>query len=108
MKALILLLALPFHASASISDPKGVVEEIFARASVPEITSDDEQQRLVSSYVDFQALASAALGTERKRVAPKDFDWFRLTLQEIITRTVYPKAPEFLSGVKIQYDAVEP
>lgn len=103
----LLFLLLPLQGFAAISDPKGVVEEIFAKASTPAIASDQSQQGQVNSLVDFEALASSSLGAEKKKVSAKDFEWFRSTLQEIITRTVYPKAPEFLSGVKIQYDSVE-
>ncbi|HEY8279025.1 MAG TPA: ABC transporter substrate-binding protein [Bdellovibrionota bacterium] len=87
--------------------PKAVVEEIFAKAGMPEISSDSGKQKEVTAYVDFGALAKAALGKEFKKVSAQEFQWFRDTLQEIITRTVYPKAPDFLSGVKITYNAVE-
>jgi ABC-type transporter MlaC component len=108
MKTMIaLLLLLPQPLLAAIGDPKNVVEEIFAKASLPAIAKDIQQQQMVSSLVDFQSLAAAALGSEKKKIPAKEFEWFRSTLQEIITRTVYPKAPEFLAGVKIQYDAVE-
>ncbi len=107
MKLVSLLLLLPLQAFAAISDPKSVVEEIFAKASTPAIASDSAQQQQVNALVDFDALAAASLGSEKKKISAKDFDWFRSTLQEIITRTVYPKAPEFLAGVKIQYDSVE-
>ena len=59
----------------------------------------------MNALVDFDALARAALG--KQKASPDDFAWFRNTLQEIIARTVYPKAPDFLSGVKITYNAVD-
>lgn len=81
--------------------PQSVVQTIFTRASEPEVAKDAGKQAAVNELVDFDALARAALG--REKAAPADFAWFRDTLKDIIGRTVYPKAPEFLSGVKITY-----
>lgn len=94
-------------ASASIAAPKDVVQDIFTRAATPEIATDAAKQAEVSSMVNFDALARAALGREARKIPAKELAWFRDTLQEIITRTVYPKAPEFLKDVKISYDKVQ-
>lgn len=107
MKFLTALLLWSVQATAAIADPKAVVEDIFAKASVASIASDREKQAEVNAHVDFDALATAALGTQKKTIPAKEYQWFRSTLQEIITRTVYPEAPDFLAGVKIQYDSVE-
>jgi ABC-type transporter MlaC component len=89
----------------AIASPQDVVKDIFSRAGAPEIASDPEKQAAVNALVDFETLARSALGREARTVPPKEFQWFRNTLQEIITRTVYPKAPDFLKGVKISYEA---
>ncbi len=89
------------------AEPKSVVQEIFTRASAAEVATDAKKQAEVNAFVDFDALAKAALGKEFKKVSGAEFQWFRDTLQGIITRTVYPKAPEFLSGVKITYNSVD-
>jgi ABC-type transporter MlaC component len=94
-------------AFATISNPQVVVESIFTKASMPEVASDSLKQSEINSYVDFDSLARAALGKEAKSISAKEFQWFRDTLQEIITRTVYPKAPDFLKDVKISYEAVK-
>lgn len=107
MKLFLALLLWSAQAVAAIADPKSVVEDIFAKASAPSIATDREKQAEVNAHVDFDALATAALGAQKKKIPAKEYQWFRSTLQEIITRTVYPEAPEFLSGVKIQYDTVE-
>ncbi len=94
-------------ALASVSNPQTVVESIFTKASAPEIISDQSKQSEINSLVDFDALAKAALGPSAKTVSAKEVQWFRDTLQEIIVRTVYPKAPEFLKDVKISYEDVK-
>ncbi|MGZ3652479.1 MAG: ABC transporter substrate-binding protein [Bdellovibrionota bacterium] len=107
MKWMILLLAVSSSAHAAPAEPKAVVQEIFARASAPEVATDVKKQAEVNAFVDFDALAKAALGKQFKATPPAEFQWFRDTLREIIGRTVYPKAPEFLSGVKITYSSDE-
>lgn len=89
------------------AEPKAVVQEIFAKAGIPEVATDPAKQKEVSAFVDFEALAKAALGRELKKASAADVQWFRSTLEEIISRTVYPKAPDFLKGVKITYSSAE-
>ena len=104
-----IMLSLPALALAEKTPtlaPQLVVEDIFSRASAPEISSDAKKQEEVNSLVDFDQLAKAALGKEFKKASKADFEWFRDTLKEIIGRTVYPKAPEFLKDVKITYKEV--
>lgn len=98
------LFAMP--AFALPAEPKDVVQDIFARAGVPEAATDSAKQNEISAHVDFDALATAALGKEFKKASSGDYQWFRDTLKEIITLTVYPKAPDFLQGVKIIYNDV--
>ncbi len=111
MKRLLLVmwLLLPFSVSAEelLSEPKAVVQDIFAKAGVPEAATDSAKQNEISDHVDFDTLARSALGREFKKASPGDYKWFRDTLKEIITRTVYPKAPDFLNGVKIVYNNVD-
>jgi ABC-type transporter MlaC component len=100
-------LVISVNSLAAVADPKAVVQDIFTRASIPEIAKDAGQQKAVNELVDFEALANSALGKQAKAVPAKEREWFRDTLKEIITRTVYPKAPDFLKDVKITYDAVQ-
>jgi ABC-type transporter MlaC component len=99
-----MLLAL--NAFGAAEGPKDVVQEIFTKASAPAIASDKDKQAEVNALVDFAALARAALGGQQKAVSAREFDWFKNTLKEIITRTVYPEAPDFLKNVKITYSEV--
>lgn len=105
MKYILFMMMLPCVASAAPAEPKAVVQDIFTRAAVPEVATDAKKQADVNELVDFDALARAALG--KQKVADADFAWFRDTLKEIIARTVYPKAPDFLQDTKITYNADE-
>jgi ABC-type transporter MlaC component len=100
------MIALVVSSFASAAEgPQGVVESIFTQAAVPMVATDTASQEGINAHVDFAALAKAALG--KTPASPAEQAWFRDTLKEIITRTVYPKAPEFLAGVKITYAQVE-
>ena len=101
------VVAWPLSVTAAPVEPKAVVQEIFTQASAPEVATSADKQGEINAKVDFETLASNALGKNAKTVAAHERAWFKNTLQEIISRTVYPKAPEFLSGVKINYDKVE-
>lgn len=107
----VLLFVLSTFLSASgmamAEEPKAVVEEIFAKAAKDEVKKDKSLQSSINANVDFTTMARSVLGAEVIKVSSADFDWFRSTLQEIITRTVYPNAPEFLAGVSIKYKDVE-
>jgi phospholipid transport system substrate-binding protein len=113
MKNVALLLALVWsgaavsNGAAAAEGPKEVVQDIFAKAGQAEVATDAAKQAEVNAHVDFDTLANDALGKNAKTVPAAEKAWFKNTLQEIISRTVYPKAPEFLSGVKINYAKVE-
>ena len=100
-------LLLPLSVLADTSGPQNVVEDIFSKSAKTEIAADAGKQNEVKVLVDFNSLAKSSLGKEFAKTAKKDFEWFRDTLQEIISRTVFPKAPEFLQGVRITYQSVE-
>ena len=101
---LFFLSALSAFAAESLG-PKDVVEKIFLKASTQEIASDRVKQKEVDDFVNFAELGKASLGNTK--VSAKDLEWFQHTLKEIITRTVYPKAPDFLKDVSITYQKVE-
>lgn len=93
--------------AAMVSGPQAVVQEIFAKTSVDLISTNLQKQEEVNAFVDFSTLAESALGKEKKKILPKEVQWFKDALKEIITRSVYPKAPSFLKDVKINYQSVE-
>lgn len=105
--SILIALLMSVGSLAAVTPPKDVVQDIFTRAGSPEIATDNAKQAEVNNLVNFDALATAALGKQAKSVPAKERQWFRDTLREIITRTVYPKAPDFLKEVKITYDTVQ-
>lgn len=106
MKLLLGLFVFLAPAFAMPAAPKDVVQDIFSRAGAPEVATEAARQNEINSYVDFDTLARSALGGEFKKASKADFEWFRDTLKDIITRTVYPRAPDFLKDVKIVYNDV--
>lgn len=104
MISILYLFLFSVSSQALEDDAKKIVENIFSKAANPEVSTSIEKQNEITAEVDFSALAKSALGKNARNVPEKDFIWFRDTLKEIITRTVYPKAPEFLKGVKISYN----
>ena len=111
MKKVLLILALVSVNAAGADNgmptqaagPVDMVKKIFDLAGRPEVATEPAKQAEVNAFVDFDALARAALGAQAKAQPAAEFAWFRDTLKDIIGRTVYPKAPDFLSGVKITY-----
>ncbi|RZA07509.1 MAG: ABC transporter substrate-binding protein [Proteobacteria bacterium] len=108
MKYVAMMLALLCSSVGFAADgPKEVVQDIFARAGDAAVATDAMKQREVNVHVDYETLANDALGKNAKTIPAAEKEWFKETLMEIISRTVYPKAPEFLAGVKINYAKVE-
>jgi len=104
----VLSLILPVYGFSVENDSaKSVVEEIFNKAAQEKVKVDQKFQNSINANVDFEAMAKAVLGKEGKKISAKEFEWFYTTLKEIISRTVYPNAPEFLAGVKISYKNIE-
>lgn len=104
MKYLFLFLIVSV-ANAAEKDPKAIVEEIFQHAGQEQVATDTSLQADVNKHVDYEAMARAV--TAKVKVPAGEFDWFQNTLKEIISRTVYPEAPNFLKNVSISYKAVE-
>lgn len=106
-------LVIAFSASSSLAEPnrspdaKSVVKDIFTKASTETVSTDEQLQQEINARIDFAEMARAALGSEFRRRSPQERVWFERTLQEIITRTVYPEAPKFLKQVKISYKKVK-
>src|SRR3989344_2828432 len=97
-----------FHFPAfSAVGPKEVVEKIFSKAASPKIVSDKSLQKDLESNVNFSAMAAGVLGMHYGKVSHEEFEWFQNTLREIITRTVYPEAPQFFKNVKIHFKVAE-
>jgi ABC-type transporter MlaC component len=101
----VLLLFVTNLAQAAVSSPKQVVETIFTKASQQEIANNTKLQSEVNQLVSFPLMAKAVLG--KHKIPAGEQAWFESTLTEIITRTVYPAAPDFLKNVRIEYKEVD-
>lgn len=88
--------------------PRAVVETIIERASkLDNKSTRAENARVIESLVDFQKLATDALGDNAKDATPAQRAQIQDLLRKIITKTVYPEAPKFFRDVKIQYTGEE-
>lgn len=102
-----LLLLLPVFVKAESiapSLPEALIQNIFSLAQKEENPLNNPKLKSeLDSQFDFRLMSLNILGDEAKKRSPADLKWFEDSIKEIITKTVYPKAPEFLRGVKITY-----
>ena len=99
------LLLLPVIVKAQNTDaaPEALIQNIFTLAQKDNALKDPKTKTELDSHFDFRQMSMNILGDEAKKRTPADLKWFEDSIKEIITKTVYPKAPEFLQGVKITY-----
>ena len=86
------------------SEPKGprqIVDFIFEKARDPAIAKDVALQQEVNKYVDFSTVSKNVLGKRAGSTPKPDLEWFKTTLQEIITLSVYPGSPDFFKDVTV-------
>ena len=100
-----LLLLLPVFVKAQSNDvaPEVLIKNIFTLAQKENPLNNSKLKNELDSYFDYKQMSLNILGSEAKQRSAADIMWFEKSIQEIITKTVYPKAPEFLRGVKITY-----
>lgn len=100
-----LLLVPLFVKAQSTSDvtPEALIQNIFSLAQKENPLKNAQLKNELDSYFDFKQMALNILGDEAKKRNASDLLWFEESIKEIITKTVYPKAPDFLKGVKITY-----
>ena len=106
MRSLQILMVLSFlgpFARAMEAGPKAVIEDIFAKARQVSVSHDVKLQQSINTHVDFEKMAKAAMGAQYDKLSPADQKWFISTLRQIVTKTVYPEAPDFLKNVSISY-----
>jgi ABC-type transporter MlaC component len=99
---LISLLFVSFSLLAS-EGPEQIVGSIFTKARQKEVATNLKLQASINELIDFQGLCQKAYGSEFSKLPAEKQEWFVKTVSEIITKTVYPKAPSFLNQVKITY-----
>ncbi len=97
------LLLLPVFVKAETEAPEALIQKIFILAQKENVMNNLEVKRELDSHFDFQKMSLKILGDEAQKRSAADLKWFEESIKEIITKTVYPKAPEFLKGVKITY-----
>ena len=90
--------------SANTEKPQALVETIFSQAKNIKIATDTKTQKEINKLINFTKLAENSLGKKIKSISKNEFSWYAKTLKEIIIKTVYPEAPNFLKQVKITYE----
>lgn len=101
-----LLLLLPVFVKAqstSEKTPEAMIQNVFVLAQKENPLSNPQLKNELDSNFDFRQMSLNILGAEASKRNAADLKWFEDSIKEIITKTVYPKAPEFLHGVKITY-----
>lgn len=83
--------------------PEALIQNIFAIAQKENPLKNKTIKNELDSQFDFKQMSLSILGEEAKKRSVTELKWFEESIKEIITKTVYPKAPEFLKGVKITY-----
>lgn len=101
------LLLLPLFVKAQTTGPEAgpeiLIQNIFSLAQKENPLNNSKTKAQLDSHFDFRQMSLNILGDEAKKRSAADLKWFEDSIKEIITKTVYPKAPEFLQGVKITY-----
>ncbi len=103
MKILFILLTLFSFLNIYSAEPEVVIKEIFTRAQKGNALKNPSDKEFLDSQFNFQKMSSNILGQLKKDRSSQDITWFEKTIKDIITMTVYPKAPDFLKDVKISY-----
>lgn len=101
-----LLLLLPVFVKAQTASemaPEALIQNIFTLAQKENPLNNPKLKSELDGNFDFKQMSMNILGAEAKKRSSTDLQWFESSIKEIITKTVYPKAPEFLKGVKITY-----
>lgn len=99
---LTLLLLVPLFVKAQEA-PEVLIQKIFTLAQKENPLKNPKTKAELDAHFDFHQMSLNILGDEAKKRSDSDIKWFENSIKEIITKTVYPKAPEFLQDVKITY-----
>lgn len=108
-KLYISVITLFFTISSPIlaNHPKEIINEIFTITKNPKIESDESLQTKVNSYFSYSLMTKIILKNQLKKRSQKEIKWFQDTIEEIITKSVYPEAPSFFKNVTIEHEAPE-
>jgi ABC-type transporter MlaC component len=83
--------------------PEDLIKDIFAKVGHENLLKNPKVKNQVEMHIDFGEMTKAILGQESSKRSASELKWFETTIKEIITRSVYPSAPNFLENVKITY-----
>lgn len=90
-------------ASQAETTPEVIIKEVFDAAQGGNPLDNPNTMRFLDERFNFSQMAKNILGKDLLGQNLNEVQWFEKSIREIITKTVYPKAPEFLSNVKISY-----
>jgi ABC-type transporter MlaC component len=102
---MILLIFAPLE--ASLNEPITIVKNIFNLAKDKKIRLNKDHQSKIEKMFNFKIMGQEILGKDFLKYGKKEFTWFHKTIKKIITKTIYPKAPNFLNEVKIEFINIE-
>lgn len=81
--------------------PNEIVDFIIKTSSTADFKSNIKLQNSVSELIDFKELSNATIKKFKKELNEKNKTWYAEALKKIITKTVYPKATNFLKNIKM-------
>lgn len=93
------------YSSFATETPLEIIQIIFNKAMQKKFSKDVLAQKYVTDHFDFKLMSQKIL--KKQQPNKKEFNWFQNQIKEIVTRTVYPKATDFLSEVKTEHEIVE-
>jgi ABC-type transporter MlaC component len=100
---LLLILSVKVEAQESAEVPETLIKNIFTLAQKESALKNPKNKNEIDAQFDWRQMSLNILGSESKKRSAAELKWFEESIKEIITKTVYPKAPEFLQDVKITY-----
>lgn len=107
IKVLLVLIASQSWAAlpptTELATPQLVVQKIIEQAKLLNGSHKSQSIATIESLVDFETLADEALADHRSELAANDAIQIKDLLKKIITRSVYPKAPQFFNKVKVEF-----
>lgn len=83
--------------------PEVLIKEVFDVAQKGNPLDNPSTMTFLDERFNFSQMAKNILGKDLLGQSSSEVQWFEKSIREIITKTVYPKAPDFLSNVKISY-----
>jgi phospholipid transport system substrate-binding protein len=94
--------------STKADTPQAVVETIITNARNLNQKSDfQDRTRTIESLVDFQTICDRALAKNLKTLSAEHKTEISSLLKTILTKTVYPAAPQFFKDVSVQFKPAE-